>query len=118
MRGMFAGFVILGVVVSVPSALADEPSAVAPIMKLLQSGRLPPERQGTVVEMVCKRGNSADLAYIFAQLQKPGVYSPALRLQVLEWLTDAAATRKMKPAGDLSALSKLTTDDAGTSDPA
>src|SRR5678816_164188 len=83
---------------------ADEPSPAAPLMKLLQSGRLPAERVGTVVEMVCQKGNGEDLAYIFAQVQKPDTYKPAVRLRALELLTDAAVVRKVKPKGDLAAL--------------
>ncbi|MBC7853403.1 MAG: c-type cytochrome [Pirellulaceae bacterium] len=87
--------------------LADEPSPAAPLMRLLQSGRLPAERVGTVVEMVCQKGDAKDLAYIFGQLQNPDVYKPAVRLKVLELLTDAAVVRKVKPEGDLSALKLL-----------
>ena len=91
---------------------------MAPLMKLLQSGRLPAERQGTVVEMIVKRGNENDLATVFEMLQKPDAFSPALRQQVLEWLADAAITRKVVPQGDLSSLGKLITDEAATKDPA
>ena len=86
---------------------SDEPSPAAPLMKLLQSGRLPAERVGTVVEMVCQKGNAKDLAYVFSQLQKPDAYKPAVRLKVLELLTDAAVVRKVKPEGDLAALKTL-----------
>ena len=91
---------------AVPLA-ADEPSPAAPLMKLRQSGRLPPERVGTVVEMICQKGDAKDLAYIFAQLQKPDAYKPQVRLKVVELLTDAASVRKVKPAGDLSPLKLL-----------
>src|SRR5436853_5231855 len=83
---------------------ADEPSPAAPLMKLLQSGRLPAERVGTVVEMICQKGNAKDLAYVFEQLQKPDVYKPAVRLKIVELLTDAAVVRKVKPEGELSPL--------------
>src|SRR5688572_24752614 len=86
---------------------ADEPSPAAPLMKLLQSGRLPAERVGTVVEMVCQKGNAKDLAYVFEQLQKPDAFKPAVRLKVMDLLTDAAVVRKVKPEGDLSPLKLL-----------
>jgi putative heme-binding domain-containing protein len=98
--------------------LSAQESAVAPLMKLLQSGRLPAERQGTVVEMIVKRGNANDLGFVFQQLQKPDGFTPAVRQQVLDWLADAAVTRKVLPAGDLSTLGKLITDDAAQKDPA
>lgn len=87
--------------------VADEPSPAAPLMKLLQSGRLPAERVGTVVEMVCQKGNGKDLAYVFEQLQKPDAYRPAVRLKVVELLIDAAVVRKVKPEGNLAALKGL-----------
>jgi len=103
---------------ALPPMVVGQDSAVAPLMKLLQSGRLPAERQGTVVEMIVKRGNENDLGVIFEQLQKPDAFSPALRLKVLEWLADAAITRKVTPAGDLSTLGKLITDNSVQKDPA
>jgi putative heme-binding domain-containing protein len=109
---------VLPLVTVPPVVCAQEASAVGPILKLLQSGRLPAERQGTVVEMVCKRGNASDLAYVFAQLQKPGAFTPALRRQTLEWLTDAAVNRKVKPAGDLAPLGNLISDETAAKDPA
>ena len=109
---------LLFAIVGPAIATAQEPSAVGPIMKLLESGRLPAERKGTVVEMVCRRGNASDLTYIFEQLQTPGAFSPKLQLQVLDWLTDAAVTRKVKPKGDLESLGKLIAGEEAAKDPA
>ncbi len=100
-------FALIPVFVLALEARAEEPSPAAPLMKLLQSGRLPAERVGTVVEMVCQKGNAKDLAYVFEQLQKPDVYKPAVRLRVVELLTDAAVVRKVKPEGNLAALKTL-----------
>jgi len=116
-RFLFGLLVVAGCALPIAS-VSGQDSAVAPLMKLLQSGRLPAERQGTVVEMIVKRGNEKDLGVIFEQLQKPDAFSPALRLQVLQWLADAAVTRKVTPAGDLSSLGKLITDEAVQKDPA
>lgn len=91
---------------------AEDPSPAAPLMKLLQSGRLPAERVGTVVEMVCQKGNAKDLAYVFEQLQKPAALKPAVRLKVVELLIDAAVVRKVKPEGDLAALKSLLAEGA------
>lgn len=90
------------------TAFADEPpSAVGPVMKLFQSGRLPVERQGTVVEMICNRGNEHDLKVIFEKVVRPEGFDATLRLKAMSWLSDAAMTRKIKPAGDLTALDQL-----------
>ncbi len=96
------------VLFSVASAFADDPpSAVGPVMKLFLSGRLPAERQGTVVEMICNRGNEHDLKVVFDKVTQPEGFSAELRLKAMSWLGDAAKTRKIKPAGDLTALDRL-----------
>jgi putative heme-binding domain-containing protein len=83
--------------------------AVAPLLKLLQSGRLPPERRGTVVEMICSRGGPDDLAIVLAQLAA-GDFDATLQAKVVALLTDSAVVRKLQPAGDLSSIEKLLHD--------
>jgi putative heme-binding domain-containing protein len=98
---------------SLPNASAeDPPSAVGPLMKLFQSGRLPAERQATVVEMICKRGNEHDLRVVFEKVARADGFPAELRKQAMGWLADAANTRKLKPAGDLSALGGILASDA------
>ena len=94
--------------------LAD---GAGPLLKLLQSGKLPPERLPAVVEMVCKKGNAEDLAYVFGQVLDPQAYSPELRLKTLGYLADAAAINKVRPAGDLSAIEQLLADGEATTSP-
>lgn len=95
-----------------PMACAQEAaSPAAPLMKLLKSGRLPPERQVTVVEMICKRGNGEDLAYIAEQLAKPDGFAAAQRVKVAQWLAEATQTRKVVPTGDVSSIGKLMSSD-------
>ena len=100
--------VILIFLLTVSALLADEPaSAVGPLMKLYQSGRLPPERQPAVVEMICNRGNEHDLRVVFVKAIALDGMPESLRLKTLSWLTEAAHTRKVKPAGDLGGLAQL-----------
>lgn len=98
-------------IVSTASAFSlyaeDPPSAVGPLMKLFQSGRLPADRQGAVAEMICNRGNAHDLQVIFDKVVQPDGFAPELRLKAMGWLVDAARTRKVHPAGNLVALEKL-----------
>lgn len=104
--------------VHVSSALAeDPPSAVGPLMKLFQSGRLPAERQGTVAEMICNRGNEHDLRVVFDRVVQPDGFPPELSLKAMNWLVDAATTRKVKPTGDLSAIEKLVSANAPAKSP-
>ena len=117
-RWLSWGVVLCGLA-GVVAARADEPaSAVGPLMKLFQSGRLPAERQGTVVEMICKRGNEHDLRVVFDKLVQADGLPADLRRSALTWLTDAAVTRKVKPAGDLAALESLVVGEAADRDPA
>lgn len=95
----------------------DPPSAVGPLMKLFQSGRLPAERQGSVVEMICNRGNEHDLRVVFDKLVQPDGLPAEIRPKALGWLTDAAVTRKVKPAGELGALEQLVVGPTAAKDP-
>jgi len=89
------------------SPAASYAESAGPLLKLLKSGRLPEERVGTVIEMVCKRGDAEDLAFVFEQVVSPEGYEGELRLQALRYLADAAESRRVKPEGDLAALGKL-----------
>lgn len=87
---------------------AEEPaSAVAPLIKFLESGKVPSERQAAILEMVCKRGNERDLAFVFQRVVDGDSLAPDVRLQAIGWLADAAVTRKVKPAADLKGLEPL-----------
>jgi putative heme-binding domain-containing protein len=79
---------------------------------------VPAERQGTIVEMICTRGEAADLAVVVKLVANPEGLKPATRRKVIELLTDAAVTRKVNPAGDLSALVGLIEGEAAAKDPA
>src|SRR5205085_5520295 len=86
---------------------AHAQGAVSSLRRLLDSGRVPPERQGQILEMICTRGEPDDLAVPFNMLNKPDALKPELKRKVIELLTDAATTRNVKPSGDLSSLAKL-----------
>lgn len=105
------------IVCGLPVCGQEPESAVGPLMKLFQSGRLPAERQGTVVEMICNRGNSNDLKVVFDKVVQPDGFAPDLRMKAMQWLTDAAVTRKVKPAGELAALEKLVVGEAAAAHP-
>lgn len=114
-RPVSALAVSLALMLSPGVALAD---GAGPLLKLLQSGRLPPERQPAVVEMVCKKGNAQDLAFVFSQVLDPQAYSPELRRMALGFLADAARINKVKPDGDLSAIKQLLAESEAANDPA
>ena len=92
-----------------PRAIAQEPSPVAPFLKLLASGRVPAERQPLILENICKRGTADDLAVVLERILTDETTTDDLKQSVLGWLTDAATTRKVKPSGDLAGIAKLIT---------
>ncbi len=94
---------------------ADPPSAAGSVLKLLKSGKVPPARLHSVVEMVCSRGNEHDLAYVFEQALDEKAYAPELRQQALLWLKDAALNRKTLPA-NREALGRLLDPAVSTDD--
>ncbi|QDU29869.1 hypothetical protein ETAA8_49850 [Anatilimnocola aggregata] len=100
------------------STACAQAGAAGPLLKLLQSGRLPKERQPQVVEMVVTRGGPDDLAFIVGEVIKDDAFSAPLRRQSLTWLADAARVRKVVPSGDLSAIKQLLTGDVTKRDPA
>ena len=102
-RFIVSGLCLLGLVgilvsSSAPLRADDPPSAVGSVLKLLKSGKVPPARIGSVVEMVCTRGNEHDLGYVFQQALDEKTYAPELRRKSLVWLKDAALNRKTLPA--------------------
>src|SRR5437764_15079386 len=91
---------------AIPSAArggGDPPASDSPLVKLLKSGRVPESRQGTIVEMIGKRGTASDLDYIY-QRALAGGFPPPIRLKALDALAEAAMTRDMKPARDRDKL--------------
>ncbi len=93
----------------------EEESAVGSYLRLLKSGRIPPGRVGTVVGMVCQRGNASDLTYVFDTALSEKGYTGTVLLAALRGLETAARERKVRPKGDLGRISALlasTNDDA------
>ncbi len=76
-------------------------------MRLLKGGKLPAERLPAVIEMVSKRGDVADLTFLFEQLTKENGWSGDVAAAALKGLTEAAENRKLKPEGDLSKIAVL-----------
>jgi len=89
----------------------DPPSAAGSMLKLLKSGRVPESRLGTIVKLVCNRGNEHDLRFIFDEVVKPEHWSDDLRSDALDWLSEATLTRKVTPTGDLASLADLLQSD-------
>ncbi|MFO0959540.1 MAG: hypothetical protein U0800_19250 [Isosphaeraceae bacterium] len=102
-----AGLAILSVAGPAAFSSAQEPSA---LVKLLDGGKVPADRQGTIVEMIGKRGTDADLAYLLKKSGQADGFAPAVRRKALAALTDATLSRKATPAGDLSGIRAVLED--------
>lgn len=88
-----------------PTQAADP--AVAALLKILKSGRLPAERLPKVVEMICRGGDAEDLGTVYELALTPESAQSGLQAQAFEALADAMQNRKVKPQADLSQLKKL-----------
>jgi putative heme-binding domain-containing protein len=88
-------------------------AAVRPLVDLVRSGKVPAEREETVLTLIATLGTSQDLALVFDLVLRNA--TPAGRKAVLlDGLTRAARERNSRPAGDLGRLGGLlsSTDDA------
>jgi putative heme-binding domain-containing protein len=77
------------------------------MVKLFKSGRVPEARQAAVVDMIGKRGNSADMTFLYEQIVLGTKYPAATRRKALEALVEAAQNRKVEPAHDHEKLIPL-----------
>ncbi len=85
-------------------------SPVAPLVRLLETGRIPPDRQPAIIEIICQRGGPDDLSVVFRHVLDPKAMSATLRRQSLQWLLDAALIRRLQPSGDLAPIVLLFED--------
>jgi putative membrane-bound dehydrogenase-like protein len=75
----------------------DRGNIAATLLKILEAGKLDAERKATLIEAICRNGSAKELKAIWDQTLDTKVYSLAQRGRALEWLTEAAATRRVQP---------------------
>ncbi|MFK7777959.1 MAG: c-type cytochrome [Gimesia sp.] len=75
-------------------------------MKLLKSGRIPAQRQGTIIDLICRKGNKDDLGYIWEQIITDKAKGEMQAKSLLS-LKEAYQNRKIIPAGSLDGISTL-----------
>ncbi len=85
---------------------ATAQSSVSPMMKLLKSGRVPASRQGTIIELICRKGNPEELGFIWEQIVNDKFHGEVKEKSLIA-LKEAFQNRKIKPAGSLADISKL-----------
>ena len=87
------------------------------MVKLLESGKVPAERQGTLIALIGRQGSPEDLGVLLRRATVPGGFDEDNRGLALRALSDAASTRSVFPEGDRSAIAALIDGDDAPSDP-
>ncbi len=105
---IFLLLALVGALMGPPRLHGQEPSTDSPMVKLLKSGRLPADRQGTVIEMIGRRGTVADLDYIESRALDPSA-PVQTRARALDAMAEAATTRGVVPSKDRDRLAELLT---------
>lgn len=100
--GLGCGLVWTGV----DLARAANPQAAA-YLKLLQSGRVPAQNLGTILDLICGKGDGDDLRVVLDKALDPQAFPPAARAKAVASLADAMETRKVKPSGELAPIAAL-----------
>jgi len=95
------------------SGKLDRGNIAASIVKMLDKGTVAKDRAPILIETVTKHGGAKELQAIWAKAQTKGTYPPALRRQVLEWLAEAADTRRVTPKFEVASIQKLLSDASG-----
>jgi putative heme-binding domain-containing protein len=78
------------------SGKLDRNNIAVSLVKLLEKGKIPAERKSVLIETICRHGGPKELRTIFERTLR-GDDPPALRPRTLEWLADAARTRRVQP---------------------
>ena len=94
---------LLGMTIILPAPLA----AQSPLVRIIESGRVPAERLGPLVKTLCQRGSADDLAFVLKKTTAADGFSGQLQLTAISGLADAATDRKVHPSGDLAAIATL-----------
>ncbi len=92
---------------------AGSPGVLSPLMKLLRSGKLPSDRQESVLLLIAALGGPAELRVIL-DLALTDKTPAAERAELLSALAKAARLRKVQPAGDLQPIATLLDQDNET----
>ncbi len=88
-------------------AKLDRKNIAASLVAMLEKGKVPAERQPALVETICRHGDAKELTAIWQKAQRRDAFTPGLRQHVLEWLADAATTRRVMPQGAADGVVKL-----------
>ena len=107
--GLFAIASLLVISAASPGRADDEaaPKADSPLVRLLKSGKVPPERQPAIVDQLGKRGSADDLAFLLDKALQADGLTPAARVRAFDSLAEAAVSNKVIPSKGRERLAEL-----------
>ena len=85
----------------------NTPEIVPPLVKLLRAGQVAADKEEAVLAMIGQLGGGPELKLVFDLVANESALPDKRRAGLLDVLADAARSRQIKPAGDLSGLAKL-----------
>jgi len=89
-------------------AAVDSPGVVAPLLELIATNKVAPDRLPDVLGMVATLGGPDDLRVVLdAALADSDAVSNAQRASLLEALLETTRQRKVQPSGNLTRIAKL-----------
>ena len=85
----------------------DDPSIVAPLVRILNEGKLPEDRRDGVLELIARLGGPQDLSMIFRLVLESPNQAADVQVALLNALAGAATARNIRPNGELSLMTEL-----------
>jgi putative heme-binding domain-containing protein len=86
------------------------------MVKMLRSGRVPEDRQGTLITLIGRQGSPTDLGFLLEFATRPDGVSRESRTLALDALAEAARTRSVAPEGDRTQIAALIRGEAAPDD--
>lgn len=94
----------------------DRKNIAVSLVNMLEKGDLPANRQAALIETICRHGGEKELRAIWDRVYKNTADSIGFRPIVLGWLSEAAISRRVKPALEPGSFHKFLSQSAN--DPA
>ncbi len=92
----------------------DRKNIAVSLLNMLEKGKVAPERQAVLIETICRHGSDKELTVIWAKALRKG-YPAGLRKRVVEWLAEAASSRRAQPSIEPGKLQKFLAESADDS---
>ncbi len=90
----------------------DRKNIALGLLKMLDKEQVSAERKPSLIETITRHGSAKELRVIWDRAAQSATYSPTLRKQVLGWLAEAAAMRRVQPSVKAAEVQKLLAESA------